>query len=182
MRTYAEFRPTAFDCAGLALEDRQGWLVAPCGHNRDSTLLAESNWAAQEKALPEGDDVEVHRFGHWANGWFELTIVRPGSAAAKEAVEIESALANYPVLSDEDYSAREFEATLSNVEQVIGDVVRRHDGYDNVDPANTAGAVERWLSENEPEEVESRNDQGGYPSEEAVARAIDALAEEVKDA
>ena len=178
MKTYSEFRPTGFDPKGLALEDRQDWLVAPCGHNRDSTLLDESNWATQLKALPEGDDAEIHCFGHWACGWFEILIVRPGSAAAKEAEELEGALSNYPVLSDEDYSEREFEATRANVEQVVCDVVRRHDGYENVKPGDVACNVNRWLFENEQEEVESRDDQGGYPSEEAVMRAIDALAQQ----
>ncbi len=110
MNTYATFRPTAFDPAGLALDDRQDWLVAPCGRTRDSGPLELSNFDAALKAMGgEGDDVEVHRFGHWGPGWFEIVIVRPDSHAATVAQDMETALENYPVLDDEDFSRREWE-------------------------------------------------------------------------
>lgn len=114
MKTYGEFRPTQFDTRGLGLPDRQDWLVAPCAHNRDSDTLTESNWHAQERifqeADPRGEDREIHRFGHWGPGWFEIVLVRPGSKCASEADGIESALANYPVLDDSDFSDREHDA------------------------------------------------------------------------
>ena len=108
MHTYSTFRPTGFDTAGLALDDRQDWLVLPCSRNRDSDCLAESNFAAALKSLGgEGADVEVHRFGHWACGWFEVIIVRPCSEAEKEATRIEDALEDYPILDESDHSERE---------------------------------------------------------------------------
>lgn len=108
MQMYSKFRPSQFDSAGLALEDRQDWLVLPCGRNRDSDCLAESNFAvALERLGGEGDDVEVHRFGHWACGWFEVVLVRPMTAAHLEADRIEAALEEYPVLNENDYSQRE---------------------------------------------------------------------------
>ena len=55
-------------------------------------------------------DFEIHRFGHWACGWFEIMIVRPGSQCAKQAQAIESALAGYPVLDEDDFSDREHAA------------------------------------------------------------------------
>ena len=111
MQRYKEFRPTGFDCKGLALDDRQEWFVLPCGRNRDSGCLDESNFACALKSLGgESDDVEVHRFGHWACGWFEIIIVRPESAAEKEARDIEAALADYVVLDESDFSEREYEA------------------------------------------------------------------------
>lgn len=111
MDTYSKFRPTGFDSHINFDNDREAWLVLPCGRNRDSECLDESNFATALKILGgEREDVEVHRFGHWACGWFEIILVRPDSAAAKEAEEIEAALANYPVLDDNDYSEREHEA------------------------------------------------------------------------
>lgn len=111
MKAYREFRPTGFDPSGLALEDQQDWLVVPVNRARDSGCVDESNFDAALKILGgEGDDVEVHRFGHWACGWFEIIIVRPESAAAKEACDIEAALDHYPILDDSDLSERETEA------------------------------------------------------------------------
>ena len=68
------------------------------------------------KALPEGDsaenkdgcaDVEVHRFGHWACGWFEIVLIRPDSDAHIKALEIQSKLEDYPILSENDFSNEE---------------------------------------------------------------------------
>jgi len=93
MQRYCEFRPTNFDCHGLGLPERQDWLVVPVGHGRDSDTLAESNWAVAKQRLDNLDphclDHEIHRFGHWANGWFEIILVRPDSACAAKAIIIE---------------------------------------------------------------------------------------------
>lgn len=108
MQTYSKFRPTQFDPQGLALPDNQEWLTVPCGRNRDSDALTRSNFrCALEMLGGEGDDVEIHRFGHWANGWFEIILVKPDTSAAKIAFEIEDSLENYPVLDEEDFSEEE---------------------------------------------------------------------------
>jgi hypothetical protein len=60
--------------------------------------------------------VEVHRFGHWSPGWFEIILVRPGTAAAEVAVEIEERLEDYPLLDEEDFSRREWEDYLESWE------------------------------------------------------------------
>lgn len=110
MQTYSTYRPTQFDCAGLNLPDQQDWLVLPVGRNRDSGELDQSNFDTALKMLGgESDTVEVHRFGHWACGWLEIIIVKPGSDAEKVANEIESSLENYPVLDETDLSNREWE-------------------------------------------------------------------------
>lgn len=112
MRTYSEFRPTGFDCRGLGLEDRQDWLVAPVGTNRDADRLTRSNWAVVTEDIashdPEGTDHELHSFGHWACGHFDICLVRPGSKAAECAEGWESALADYPVASDDHHSELEW--------------------------------------------------------------------------
>lgn len=111
MQTYKQYRPTGFDPSGLGLSDRQDWLVLPCGRNRDSDCLAESNFASALASLGgESEMVEVHRFGHWACGWFEIILIKPGTDAATEAERIEAALSDYPILDDSDFSEREHEA------------------------------------------------------------------------
>ena len=110
MQKYAGHRPTSFD-SHISLDSREDWLVVPCSRTRDSGCLDESNFHTALALLGgESDNVEVHRFGHWGPGWYEIIIVRPDSLAQKEAEDIEAALADYPVLDDSDFSGRETEA------------------------------------------------------------------------
>ena len=109
MQTYSQFQPTGFDHKGAFLPDQQDWLVVPVSQTRDSGPLAQSNFAiALEMLGGKSETVEVHRFGHWGPGWFEIILVNPDDKErVKIANEIEASLENYPVLSDEDYSRRE---------------------------------------------------------------------------
>jgi hypothetical protein len=123
MQRYRDFRPTAFDCRGLGCEDQQDWIVGPVTITRDTPEHScdASNWhvilTALEKLDDEGSTWEVHRFGHWGPGWFEIVLARPDSAAHRLLAECMCALANYAVLSDEDHSEREFEAMCEAWEQ-----------------------------------------------------------------
>lgn len=108
---YAEFAPTGFDCKGLGLPDRQDWIVAPVAQNRDSEALARSNFRVVLASLGgESETVEVHRFGHWANGWFEIILCHPGLEA--EVAEWEATLSEYPCADDMDYCELEHEDYL----------------------------------------------------------------------
>lgn len=110
MQTYAEYAPTSFDAKGLALPDQGAWLVV-IGRNRDSNHLDESNFDTALQALGgESDDVEVHRFGHWACGWLEVIIVRPDTTASAVAARLEERLESYLVLNEDDWSSREQDA------------------------------------------------------------------------
>lgn len=112
MTTYSEFRPTCFD-RHIVLDDREDWLVLPVGQNRDSGPREQSNFDAALKILGgEGEQVEVHRFGHWACGWFEIIICDPSMSSMFD--DIVSALEDYPVLDDEDLSRREHEAAIES--------------------------------------------------------------------
>jgi hypothetical protein len=77
---------------------------------RDSGVLDNSNFDCAIKALGgESETVYTLRFGHWAVGWVEhLFIDSVDKHAVKIAEEIESALADYPVLDESDYSDREW--------------------------------------------------------------------------
>jgi hypothetical protein len=104
--TYRTWKPTGFDTPGLGLEERQDWLVGPCSRNRDSEALTRSNWDVFERELDAVDPTgyEVHRFGHWANGWFEIVLVKPDSKAYERACELACFLADYPILDESHYS------------------------------------------------------------------------------
>jgi hypothetical protein len=105
---YKDWAPTVFDSKGLMLDDRQDWIVVPVMQTRDSGPLDESNFAAALRILGgESETVEVHRFGHWGPGWFEIIIAAP--ELADKVDEIEASLADYPVLDESDYSEREWE-------------------------------------------------------------------------
>ena len=105
---YSNFRPTQFDHP-IQIEDRSDWLVAPVIRNRDSGIMTQSNWECQLDALALAmTEYEVHSFGHWANGWFEIVLVHPDHADVVE--ELEASLADYPILSEAHYSNAEWEA------------------------------------------------------------------------
>lgn len=111
MKPYSEFRPTAFD-HHLEIEGIENWLVLPVTQNRDSDTLARSNFDAAVATLTELDDHEdwdVLNFGHWACGWFEIIVVKPGTRVHTVALEIEASLADYPVLDEELFSNMECE-------------------------------------------------------------------------
>lgn len=115
LQRYRNHSPTQFD-NNIALrdgyEEQNEWLIAPCSQTRDSDALARSNFIeqlAQLKDEANSDDYEVHRFGHWGPGWYEIVLVRPGSKAEKVALEIAGALEQYPVLNDEAFSELELE-------------------------------------------------------------------------
>lgn len=117
--TYAAYRPTGFDVAGLALPDRQTWRVMPAGVNRDSDVLTRSNWRVMVARLaavdPTGEHLETNRFGNWACGWLEIMIVNPDAPdnVIAEAGEIAAALETYPVLSEADYGTLEYETACA---------------------------------------------------------------------
>ena len=114
LQQYSEFSPTGFDPSGLNLPDKQDWFVAPVGLNRDSGDLETSNWEVTVSELRKintnGEDWNIHRFGHWLCGWFEIIIVRPDSPCSDAMNETLGALENYPVLDEMDYCEREWES------------------------------------------------------------------------
>ncbi len=117
---YAAFRPTAFD-SPAHVPHREHWLVAPCSITRDSGVLDQSNWHAQLAALGgESETVEIHRFGHWGPGWFEIVLIDPADAtAAARAAELTCALADYPIVDEDDHSRREYEAVCEAWENML---------------------------------------------------------------
>jgi hypothetical protein len=73
-------------------------------------------------------------------------------------------------LDESDYSERELEATLENIEDAAWRLKNEFDL-----PEGWVWQVYDWLSENRSGEVDNTDDQGGYPSEAAMREAFDAL-------
>ncbi len=161
------------------LDDAANWAVIYT-HNRDSGLLDQSNGAAIEKALEpfaEGDDPDVvfESHNHWAVGHvdgFSMRVFRNGdiTKAFETYHELAQRMADYPILDESDYSERELEATLDNIKDAAWRIK-----HDFELPDDWESEVYGWLSDHLCGEIESRDDQGGYPSESALLEAFDAL-------
>tara|TARA_Y100000296_G_C5134792_1_gene237585 strand:+ start:694 stop:1212 length:519 start_codon:yes stop_codon:yes gene_type:complete len=125
---YAEYAPAVGDTKGLGLPDRQSWRVL-VGQNRDSDPLSRSNFTCALESLGgEGDHVEVCRFGHWLVGWIEIILINPEhEPTVKIADDIESALADYPVLDEMHWSNLEHEELCEWAEQVVQSAAHYND-------------------------------------------------------
>ncbi len=159
------------------LDDAENWAIIYT-HHRDSTLLDQSNASVIDKTLEpflNGDDVLAEHHSHWAVGWidgYSIRVFRDGeiTSAFRKYHELAVRLADYPVLDEEDYSERETEATLENLTDAAW---RLRSDYELPDDWETK--VYAWLSDHDPSAVENTDDQGGYPSEEQLRMAFDAL-------
>jgi hypothetical protein len=172
-----------FDCfcwdRSRDLEDADRWCIV-YSHNRDSGLLDQSNAAAIDKAMEpftEADDPDVvaEHHHHWACGWidgYSIRVFRDEQItdAFRAYHALAERLADYPILDEEDYSRRELEQTLANLPDAAWRL--KHDF--NL-PDDWESEVYHWLSDNDPRAIESRDDQGGYPSEDQLRAAFEAL-------
>jgi hypothetical protein len=161
------------------LEDIDQWAIIYT-HHRDSGLLDESNAAVIERAMQpftEGDDPDVlfERHVHWAVGHvdgFSVRVFKNGkiTKAFESCHTLARQIDDYPILDESDYSDREFEATLENIEDAAWRVK-----HDFELPEDWVAQVYSWLSDNRCGEIENVDDLGGYPSEAALSEAFDAL-------
>lgn len=161
-------------------EDADQWAIV-YSRNRDGGLLDQSNAAVIEKALEpftEGDDPDavVEQHSHWAVGNVQGHSIRvfDGNGDIAEAFqayfELQEQLEAYPVLDESDYSQREYDATLENVVDAAWRVKQ-----ELALPEGRESQVYSWLSDNDSSEIESRDGQGGYPSEDSLRAAFQAL-------
>lgn len=178
-----------FDCFVWWREDEldspDHWMIHYL-HHRDSGLLDQSNAEQISKALApftEGDDPDVveESHSHWAVGHidgFSMRVFKDGeiTKAFRTFHGLMESLAAYPILDDEDFSNREYEATVENI---VDAAWRLRDEYDL--PENWQYEVYGWLSDHECSEIECTGDQGGYPSEDSLRRAMDALFERIEE-
>jgi len=103
------------------IDDPDNWAIIYT-HNRDSGLLDQSNADAVAEALKafsETDDADVvfESHDHWAVGHvhgFSIRVYRNGeiTEAFKTYHDLMEQMDGYPILDEEDYSNRVYEATL----------------------------------------------------------------------
>ena len=131
---YSSHSPTCFDThlsVDHLLEDdedsREHWARMPVIRTRDSPVIDDCNFQEFLEGLGgESDTVEVHRFGHWGPGWYEIILVNPeDEKAMKAAYEMAGALQDYPVLNDEKLSEMETDDAMESWDNwARGDVER----------------------------------------------------------
>ena len=146
-------------------------------HNRDSTILDQSNSAVIKKAMDEflnkGDIVESES-SHWAVGWVAGYAIRVYddegniTPAFTKFAEMQLAKDDYPVLDESDYSEREWEATHDNIENEGRQYLK-----DNP-PEDWVYQLVQWWDAHDSGALESSEDQGAWPSEEQFKKAMEA--------
>ena len=161
------------------IDDAENWGIIYT-HNRDSGLLDQSNAAAITKELEpftdsDDPDVVMESHDHWAVGHvdgFSIRVFRDGKITDgfKRYHELAEAMDAYPILDEHDYSSREYEATVENIADAAW---RLKDDYEL--PDDWQCEVYDWLSDNDSGAIENSDDQGGYPSEESLRAAFEAL-------
>ena len=109
---------------------------------------------------------------HWAVGYvdgFSIRVYREGTIteAFRKYHDLSAQLDNYPVLDESDYSNREFEATVENIDIAAWKLKQQFEL-----PEGWTHSVYDWLSKHMETENENVDDQGGWPSEEALAAAF----------
>ncbi len=162
-----------------ALDAPESWGIFYT-HNRDSGLLDQSNADAITEAMErftdtDDPDVVMESHSHWAVGHvdgFSIRVYREGEItdAFKAYHDLMEQLDGYPILDEEDHSRREYEATLENINDAAW---RLKDEYEL--PDGWESEVFSWFWDNRQSAVENRDDQGGYPSEDDLRAAFDAL-------
>ena len=161
------------------IDDAENWAIIYT-HNRDSGLLDQSNASVIGKALEpftEADDPDVvmESHNHWACGWidgFSIRVFRDGQITDtfRKYHELTEAMAQYPILDEDDYSSREYDATIENIADAAW---RLKDEFEL--PEDWQCEAYGWLSDNDSGAIENSDDQGGYPSEESLRSAFEAL-------
>ena len=153
-KRYGEHSPTPFD-RNINIDDdeteRSQWFIMPVTQNRDSQCLDQSNFAAFLKGLGgESESVEVHRFGHWGPGWYEIIIVHPDSPVLDEAYGMSRALGDCPVLDEEDNNRRESEEAEETWDNHACGEFRKacintlEGSLDEADDSEPADPTQRW--------------------------------------
>lgn len=161
------------------IEDPENWAIIYT-HHRDSGLLSLSNASVFQTALErftDGDDPSVVFETHssWLVGHidgFSIRVFRDGKItdAFRKYHELAESESNYCILDEEDFSRREYEATLENIGEAAWRLKR---GFDLPDEWETD--VYDWLWQNRDHAVECVGDNGAWPEEDDLRAAFDAL-------
>jgi hypothetical protein len=161
------------------IDDLDNWGIFYT-HNRGSRLLEESNADAINEAMgpfTDGDDPDVvmESHSHWAVGHvdgFSMRVYRAGviTEAFRTYHDLMERLEDYPIPDEEAYSNREYEATIENIGSAAYGI---KDEYEL--PEGWESEVFSWFWNHRQRAVENRDDQGGYPDNDDLRAAFDAL-------
>ncbi len=161
------------------LKKPEDWAVIYT-HNRDSGLLDQSNASViNKKMLPftKGDDPDavMESHSHWAVGHvdgFSIRVFKRGriTKAFRTYHELAVQIEEYPILDEHDYSERESDATFENVGQAAWRLKREF-----TLPDEWQSDVYSWLSDHRDHALENTDDQGGWPKEDDMEAAFEAL-------
>lgn len=117
MKQLKDWNPTSWDSRSNYFDMSDGsydnWYVAPVILTRDASILEQSNWQAACDILKADKlkTVQIHNFGHWACGHYDLILINPrNKKAIEQGEDMERALADYPLLDEDDFYRRESEA------------------------------------------------------------------------
>jgi hypothetical protein len=169
-----------FDCFSWHgsgdIDDADQWTIVYT-HNRDSGLLDQSNAEAIRQAMKpflDRDALEEHD-RHWAVGWakgYAIRVYRRGriTKAFQTWHALQTRMNDCSLLDEDDYFARYYEASIENIGQAAWRAKRQYRL-----PRGWEVRVYHWLSEHDLSEIEDHDDRGGWPSDEALRRAFDAL-------
>jgi hypothetical protein len=150
-------------------------------HHRDSGLLDQSNHVVISKAMEkfmDGDDpdVIVEDHSHWAVGWIKGFAVRvfDDNGEITDAYrclhELQERMADFPILDESLYSEMEYEASFENIDLAAWRLKREFDL-----PEDWQSSVFDWLWQHRDHALENVDDNGGWPDEEDLQAAFDAL-------
>ena len=118
------------------------------------------------KPFTEGSDPDVVFESH-ITGWSAMSMAfRFGCFETdkspkrfKSTTSLAVQLDDYPVLDESDYSNREYEATVENIDIAAWKLKQQFEL-----PEGWAHSVYDWLSQHMETEIENVDDQGGWPS------------------
>ncbi|MEO2090247.1 MAG: hypothetical protein ABGY75_12205 [Gemmataceae bacterium] len=158
------------------LPDAANWMIFYTS-SPQSGLIEESNQKVMTDRLAkyaEGDDPDLtfEEHSHWVVGTvtgISLRVFRADCTitdAFREFCRIQEAIDGYPILDEQDYGDREYEATLDNYRNELwqsrGELP---DGWE--------GEVYDWFRDNGHDTyTENRDDQGGWAPREAITNAL----------
>jgi hypothetical protein len=158
----------------IELIDPENWAIIYT-HHRDSSLIELSNAEAITNALKPflGKDIVEEHHNHWATGWidgFSIRVYRRGhiTRAFRTYHKLAQRLSDYPILDDEDYSRREYDATIKNITDAAWELKHEFEL-----PNDLEQSVYDWFSENDF--AIENSDRGSYPTEDQLKRAFEAL-------
>ncbi len=161
---------------GYRLEDAEKWMVCYTSHC-DAGLLAQSNAKViRERLAPfgVGDDPDLvfERHFHFAFGHVDGLSIRVYradgtiTAAFREFCRIQERLEDSPILDEQDYGRRVYEATLENYRGEMGRLREKL-------PRGWEGEVYSWFGDHGQDRyMENRDDQGGHAPCEAIVEAL----------